>query len=74
MALFKDLYWLPPVRGKPANTFKQSVKGYIYIDLWEMIQFVKLNEVMTEIGNDLLIHIFNKIRVCVKLMKLLMSF
>ena len=41
----------------------QSVKGYITLDLWEIFQFAELTEVMRQKGDNLLIHILNKIRV-----------
>ena len=58
-----DLYQLPPVRGKPIYMSNQSVKGYITLDLWKIFQFVELTEVMRQKGENLLIHILNKIRV-----------
>ena len=41
----------------------QSVKGYVTLDLWEIFQFAELTEVMRQKGDNLLIHILNKIRV-----------
>ena len=41
----------------------QSVKGYITLYLWEIFQFAELTEVMRQRGDNLLIHILNKIRV-----------
>ena len=41
----------------------QSVKGYITLDLWEIFQFAELTKVMRQKGDNLLIHILNKIRV-----------
>ena len=64
MVLCEELYHLPPVKGKPLCMSNQSVKGCVNTDLWEIFQFAELTEVIRHSGDNLLIHILNKIRAC----------
>ena len=66
VVLVADLLQLPPVMGKPVYATANgcdSLERYLSLNLWRMLQFAELTEVMRQRGDTKFIDLLNKIRV-----------
>ena len=66
VVLVADLLQLPPVMGKPVYATADvcdSLERHLSLNLWRMLQFAELTEVMTQSRDTKFIDLFNKIRV-----------
>ena len=66
VALVADLLQLPPVMGKPVYATADgcdSLERHLSLNLWRMLQFAELTEVMRQRGDTKFIDLLNKIRV-----------